>query len=153
MIYIVLYFVNKPSDSPLQDRKVTKKINSFHIIYNAQQIQWLCIVQKLQIQTQFHCYTIAHGITNETAVCTQQQQLTMPFTNNVYIVCACMDSRVLMLHMNCPVMGNSFCMNSFWGSLKLKLPRVPKMLKLGLQLLQELTSYSQWVGISLFCFY
>ena len=75
------------------------------------------------------------------------------FTINVYIVCACIHSRVLMLHMNCPIMGNSFCMNSFWGPLKLNLLRAPKMLRLTLQLLQELTSYSQQVEISLFCFY
>ena len=70
----------------------------------------------------------------------------------LYCMC-CMHSRVSMLHMNCPIMGNSFCMNSFWGSLKLNLLRAPKMLRLALQLLQELTSYSQQVEISLFCFY
>ena len=53
----------------------------------------------------------------------------MLFTNTVNIVCACMHSRVFMLHENCWIMGNSFCMNSFWGSLKLNLPSVPKLLR------------------------
>ena len=37
-----------------------------------------------------------------------------------------------MMHANYPIMGNSFCMNRFWGSLKLSLPRASKVLMLAL---------------------
>ena len=38
--------------------------------------------------------------------------------------------RVLcMVHASCPIMKNSFCMNSFWGPVKLNLPRAPKVLR------------------------
>ena len=33
------------------------------------------------------------------------------------------------MHMNHPIIGNSFCMNDFWGPLKLNLPRAPNMLR------------------------
>ena len=35
------------------------------------------------------------------------------------------------MHVNCPKMGNiaSFCMNNFWGPLKLNLPRAPNVLR------------------------
>ena len=87
-------------------------------------------VYKLQFQTQFHCYIIAHGVTcRNSSMYTVAIAYTMLFTNNVYIVFAFMHSIVLMLCVNCPIMSNSFCMNSYWGALKLDLPRAPKMLR------------------------
>ena len=48
--------------------------------------------------------------------------ITTFYTNNVNIICAHM-------HTNHPIMGNSFCMNDFWGPLKLNLPRAPNVLR------------------------
>ena len=93
-------------------------------------------VYKLQFQTQFHSYITAHEINYRSssmhtvaAVCTQQQQLTILYTSNVNIACACIHSRVLVLCMNCLIMSNSFYMNSFCGPLKLNLPRALKILR------------------------
>ena len=77
----------------------------------------------------FHCHMIAHGITYRNSSMHTIAKAYHAFTNNVNIVCACMHSRVFIMHKNCPIMGNSFYMNSFWGPLKLNLPRTPKMLR------------------------
>ena len=37
------------------------------------------------------------------------------------------------MHVNSPVMGNSFCMNTFWRPLKLTLPRAPNVLRPALE--------------------
>ena len=64
------------------------------------------------------CYMLANRITSSM----HTVAITTLYANKVNIICA-------RMHMNHPIIGNSFCMNDFWGPLKLNLPRAPNMLR------------------------
>ena len=69
---------------------------------------------------------IAHIITCRHNSMHTVAKLTIFFANNVNIAHACIPSRVFMMHVNYPIMGNNLIL---WRPLKLNLPRATNVLR------------------------